>query len=58
MGQVSDVIVPYGLRFTPYPASPFYWRRVGLFCLYDTTRYSPLEAEWLDDVFPTDIVLV
>jgi hypothetical protein len=58
MGQLSDDIVPYGLLITPCRTKPSYWRRVGLFCLYDTTRYWPLDAEWLKDVSPTEIVLV
>ncbi|KAJ0413790.1 hypothetical protein BJY00DRAFT_319421 [Aspergillus carlsbadensis] len=60
--ELSDAIagVPYGLLITPCHTQPpyYYWRRVGLFCLYDTTRYAPLDAEWLDDVSPAEIVLV
>jgi hypothetical protein len=57
MGPLSEDIVPYGLLITPCANQPLYWRRVGLFCLYDTMQYQSLGAQWLKDVSSTDIVL-
>lgn len=58
MGYVSEDIVPNGLLVAPCVNQSLVWRRVGLFCLHDTTLQRPLDPEWLKDGCLTDVVLV